>query len=184
VSLLAICLALAHRKPDLEIGGSENPYLRRWYIIPRNRLCNIYLHQFLRDDDDRALHDHPWPNCSLLLSGRYMEMQFEKPPLHGEPLPALQVKYRRPWRLVFRRAKTAHRVVLFREAPDGKAAGAAPRPIPSWSLFFTGANLRSWGFWCPAGRWIHWRSFTAGPKGETVGAGCGDPVAHQAKQAS
>ena len=169
MSLLAICLALAKRPPDLEIGGHGDPYLRRWYIIPRNRVCNIYLHQFLRDDDDRALHDHPWPNCSLLLSGAYFEVVFQTPPRHGDPLPRQTLRLREPWRPVFRRAKTAHRVVLRRDE-NGK-------PIPCWSLFFTGANLRSWGFWCPMGRWIHWRSFTASDRGEVIGAGCGDPVA-------
>lgn len=168
MSVLAIILALAKRPPDIEIGGTDNPYMRRWHLIPRNRLCNIYLHQFLRDDDDRALHDHPWPNCSLLLSGEYHEIGFQCPPVHGEKLPPQVWLRRRPGRPVFRRAKTAHRIVL-----DRDPAGA---PVPCWSLFLTGANLRSWGFWCPAGRWVHWRSFTAGPKGEVVGAGCGDPA--------
>lgn len=42
------------RKPDLCVGGEVNPYMRRWYVIPRNRLLNIYVHQFMRDDEDRA----------------------------------------------------------------------------------------------------------------------------------
>ena len=62
------------RKPDFIIGPKDAPYLRRWWIIPRNRLFNIYLHQILRSDDDRALHDHPWINCSIILKGRYMEV--------------------------------------------------------------------------------------------------------------
>src|SRR3546814_8204117 len=47
-------LPISLRKPDITIGGEDNPYLRRWYIIPRNRWFNVYLHEFLRDDDDRA----------------------------------------------------------------------------------------------------------------------------------
>lgn len=43
---------------DFTIGGHERPYLLRWFIIPRNRFFNIYLHKFLRSDDDRALLDH------------------------------------------------------------------------------------------------------------------------------
>jgi hypothetical protein len=42
------------RAPDQVIGGRERPYMLRWYLIPRNRFCNIYLHHFLRSDDDRA----------------------------------------------------------------------------------------------------------------------------------
>jgi len=61
------------RPPDFVIGPSEMPYLRRWWIIPRNRFFNIYLHQFLHSDDDRALHDHMYINLSILLRGRYIE---------------------------------------------------------------------------------------------------------------
>jgi hypothetical protein len=61
------------RKPDFIIGGADEPYMLRWWVIPRNRFFNIYLHHFLRSDEDRALHDHPWLNCSWLLDGRYTE---------------------------------------------------------------------------------------------------------------
>jgi hypothetical protein len=64
---------MASRDPDFIIGGQANPYLLRWWIIPRNRFFNIYLHRFLRSDDDRALHDHSWCNVSILLDGAYYE---------------------------------------------------------------------------------------------------------------
>lgn len=171
MSIVARCLALARRDPDLVVGRPDRPYMRRWHLIPRNRFANIYLHQFLGDDEDRALHDHPWPNCSLLLSGEYHEATFACRPVDGDPLPPIVWRWRRPGRPVLRRAKTAHRIVLDR-ATGGPQAG---EPLPCWSLFLTGPILRRWGFWCPFGRWVHWRSFTAGPKGEVVGAGCGDP---------
>ena len=59
--------------PDQVIGGRQRPYLLRWFLIPQNRFLNVYLHRFLRSDDDRALHDHPWWNVSLLLEGAYTE---------------------------------------------------------------------------------------------------------------
>jgi hypothetical protein len=152
------------RAPDFQIGGAENPYCNRWYVIPRNRLFNIYLHQFVRDDDDRALHCHPWLNCSLLLRGRYSEVQFLRRPTAGRDLPSTIEIPRRPGRPVFRRPSTAHRVVLARDENH--------RPIPCWSLFLTGPVIRSWGFWCSKGRWVHWREFTAGDRGEIVGKGC------------
>lgn len=31
----------------LAIGGEDDPYLLRWYLIPRNKRLNIYLHQFI-----------------------------------------------------------------------------------------------------------------------------------------
>lgn len=63
----------SRRSPDFIVGGADHPYLRRWWLIPRNPILNVYLHQFLRDDDDRALHDHPWFWCSIVLHGEYVE---------------------------------------------------------------------------------------------------------------
>lgn len=136
------------------IGEDDNPYLLRWYIIPRNRWFNIYLHHFRRSDDDRALHDHPWVNLSILLSGPYLEHT-----LSGA------VKLREPWRpwafwrVTFRRAVNAHRIELI----DGK---------PVWTLFLTGPKQRTWGFLCPKG-WIPWTDFVeATEDGNKLGKGC------------
>lgn len=41
---------ITRRPPDFVIGGQERPYLRRWFVIPRNPIWNVYLHQFLRSD--------------------------------------------------------------------------------------------------------------------------------------
>lgn len=137
------------RNPDFVIGDVHDPYLLRWFVIPRNRWFNIYLHLFLRSDDDRALHDHPWVNLSVLLSGHYLEH-----------LPGGIVKHRRRGQIVLRRASCAHRVELI----NG----------PVWTLFLTGPKVRSWGFHCPKG-WRHWREFTnTADDGATVGKGCDD----------
>ena len=132
------------RAPDFVIG--DPAYMRRWWIIPRNEQQNVYLHEILRDDDDRALHDHPWPNTSLLLIGRYREIT---------PNGTFT---REAGALVRREACAAHRLELI----DGE---------PCVSLFFTGAKEREWGFHCPKG-WVDWRTFTAGDNGELVGRGC------------
>lgn len=137
------------RAPDVTIG--EN-YLERWYLIPRNRFLNVYLHKFSGSDDDRALHDHPWHSVSFLLKGRLDEI-----------MPARQgwlEKHRRRevprFIPVFRRATHAHRLQLI----EG----------PAWTVFITGPKYRSWGFLCPQG-WRHWREFTDAT-GNHVGRGC------------
>lgn len=141
-------LKLFWREADFAIGGKENPYLLRWYVLPRNRWLNLYLHKFMRDDDDRAFHDHPWWFVSLLLSGTY----FEHRPIGTQ---------KRRWlSLAFRRADALHRVTL----DDGK---------PAWTLVVTGPRVREWGFQCPQG-WVHWKDFTTGEYGEHVGKGCGE----------
>ena len=61
------------RDPDFVIGPKDAPYLQRWWLIPRNRWFNVYLHHILHSDDDRALHDHMYFNVSVLLRGRYVE---------------------------------------------------------------------------------------------------------------
>lgn len=141
------------RAPDAIIGGEANPYLRRWHLTPRGAGPAVYLHHFLRSDDDRALHDHPWPSVGLILSGAYIE--------HLGPDESV---LRTPGDLVARSPEAAHRVELLRDEPD-----APEKPV--WTLFIVGDRLREWGFHCPQG-WVHWRDFTAGEHGETVGKGC------------
>jgi len=154
----AAILRWAHaRLPDFLIGGLDAPYLRRWFVIPRNPVSNVYLHQFLRSDDDRALHDHPWQSCGIILQGGYLE---HLPEGVGE---------RRVGDVIVRTAEHRHRVVLHR---DGEG-----RTIPAWTLFLVGSREREWSFGCPddktQNRFVHWRDFTAGENGELVGAGCG-----------
>lgn len=159
------------RPPDRNIGPG---YLLRWYVWPRNRLCNLYLHEFLRSDDDRALHDHPWMNCSLVLSGGYLEVLPAGKGLfrRGDPQVGGTPRWRPPGSVVARLPRSAHRLVV---PPQG--FGAAP----TVTLFLTGPRVRSWGFWCPEaspaakdghGGWRHWQDFVAKHDRGAVGPGC------------
>lgn len=146
------------RWPDFIVGDTENPYLLRWFIIPRNRFFNIYLHKFCRSDDDRALHDHPWLfNCSILIDGAYYE-HF----LNGKK------KFRRAGTLSglkFRFGKAPHRVQLLENS-------FTTLENPCWTIFITGPRVREWGFYCPKG-WRHWKMFVANTDtGNTTGRGC------------
>lgn len=140
-------------QPHFYIGGTENPYMLRWYLFPRNHWLNLYLHKFLRDDDDRALHDHPWWFASFMLAGRYKEHL---------PNGTFQ---RRVWSLAFRRSTHRHRVELDKDS-NGKA-------IPCWTLVVTGPKIRTWGFWCPRG-FVPWFDFVDHSDVGNVGKGCGD----------
>ena len=55
--------------PD-EVIGEHN--MLRWWLLPQNRLFNVYLHKH-EGDDPRVPHDHPADNLSVLLSGELME---------------------------------------------------------------------------------------------------------------
>lgn len=141
------------RAPDFTIGGTDNPYLRRWFVTPRGDDGAVYLHQFLRSDEDRALHDHPWPSLGIILDGQYLEH-----------VAGAEPELRTPGMMIRREPETAHRVELL---PDHRLTGEAP----VWTLFLVGPRVRDWGFHCPQG-WVPWQAFTAGTAGELVGKGC------------
>lgn len=145
----------------LVIGGRQDhdaPYLKRWFVIPRNKWFNIYVHKFEASDDDRALHDHPWFWLSVALRGGYWEVRDDG-----------TVKWRRPGSVAFRHPLGAHRVELDRESyyPPYEQ-GYRWREKPAWTLFITGPRLRTWGFYCPQG-WIPWQKFT-----DPKAGGCGE----------
>lgn len=140
--------------PDFIVGGAEHPYLRRWWIIPRNRVFNVYLHQFLRSDDDRALHDHMYVNCSLLLSGSYLEWKKDC------------MEVRDQGSVVLRKPTTAHRIQLL-------VSSSGFGELPVTTLFITGPRVRNWGFHCPQG-WRPWQKFVNMDSPGEVGPGCGE----------
>jgi hypothetical protein len=153
------------KKPNVVIGDDHDPYMRRWYLIPKNRHFNIYLHQLLRDDADPWCHDHPWWNLSIVLGVGYIEVTQEATCIGGggggsSSLPGRTVTsvnyasiytYRYFRRVMprfsirFRKADDPHRLECLRDK-DGK-------PIPTWSLFITGPVVRQWGYWTDKG-WV------------------------------
>ncbi|MGH8075605.1 MAG: hypothetical protein ACREO4_16265 [Lysobacter sp.] len=149
------------RAPDFIVGADspDGAYLNRWWLIPRNRVFNVYLHEFLRDDDDRALHDHPWAWCSFLLHGEYIEHTIADGGIHRRQV-------RQAGSLKVSGPRRAHRIELFdfgMEAQQGKER--------CWTIFITGPRMRRWGFHCPKG-WVDFARFTKpGATGE-MGAGC------------
>jgi hypothetical protein len=140
------------REPDLVVGHVSDPYLWRWWLIPRNRFVNVYLHRFMRSDDDRALHDHPWWSFSLCLFGEMLEHTIARGGIHRKRLiEAGDVR--------FRSATFAHRLEL------------APGEI-CWTLFITGPVMRTWGFHC-TDRWVHHLRFADPLVPGKPGPGCG-----------
>jgi hypothetical protein len=156
-------------EPHQVIGEDRSdPYLLRWYVVPRNRFLNVYVHEFCRSDDD-VPHDHPWWFFSVLIEGEYTE-QIANP---GDRrvifrcAPRWSFADQKNERLIglgrnifaFRRATHRHRVVLT-ELDYGRMRHCR-------TLIVTGRNIRTWGFWCPGQRFVPWQTFTSG-------AGCGE----------
>ena len=144
------------RQPDFLIGPDpQDPYMRRWWIIPRNKFFNIYLHHMRHDDDDRAPHDHPWWSLSLCLNGYIQEMEY----ILGTSPQEFRVNHIRKGDWKWRGTEFAH----FLKLPEGDA----------WTLFITGPNVRTWGFHCPKG-WLEWKKFVNPQRPGEPGRGCGE----------
>ncbi|AFM20672.1 hypothetical protein Mycch_6072 (plasmid) [Mycolicibacterium chubuense NBB4] len=135
---------LVSGRPHQVIGDDQrNPYLLRWFLIPRNPVINIYRHRFCRSDPS-VPHDHPWHFASIVLSGHYREIGQHHTIVRG------------PGSVAFRRASAQHRVELIGH--------------PVTTIIITGPRCRGWGFWCPRPdahpRFVPWQQFGSGGCGE------------------
>ncbi|MDP3327165.1 hypothetical protein [Parvibaculum sp.] len=150
------------REPGLIIGDPSDPYMHRIFVVPKNRVFNIFVHRIMRDDDDRALHDHPWWSVSWIFRNHYFDIVPKFPDSfricgHGRLIPVR----REEWSMTFRRATDLHRIVL-----------PGPGKTEAWSLFITGPEIRDWGFLCPQG-WRSSKVFSETRDGvSVVGRGC------------
>lgn len=128
---------IERRNPDFVIGNPADSYMDRWHIL-RTPFFRLYLHVIKRSDDDRALHDHPSWNLSVLLSGSYTEITSHDGSVYLD---------RTAGDVVFRPAVKPHRLVV------SDAHGAV-------TLWFRGPKIREWGFWPDMGhRWVPWFEF-------------------------
>lgn len=130
--------------PDLVIAPDGAPYLFRWQVIPRNEKANVYFHVQVASDPERPLHDHPWDNTSVILSGGYNETWDPQPWLQHErrfygPKPASRAL--RKGDVVHRKAGEAHRLIL------------PPQHRYAMSMFSTGPVTREWGFYFEVDGW-------------------------------
>lgn len=163
------------REPDFVIrrGSDKNAYLRRWWVIPRNRWLNVYLHNMLRDDDD-VLHDHMYASVSLVLTDGLEEIWCRDPNeefvfveddagSYTRKIYETQRRVVRGGDLVWRSSRMAHQLLV---------------RSPAWTLFVTGPRVKEWGFWCPRG-FQHWKKYvtpdqTSDKSGASEGLGCGE----------
>lgn len=143
-------------RPHLYIGGEQTPYMLRWFIIPTNHYFNVYLHKFVRDDNDREMHDHPWSFFSVVLHGAYIEQ------IGNDRADRIT---RRAPSIAFRRATHKHRVELLFDKNL--------KPIPCWTIVVTGPKIRVWGFWCPKG-FVPWTEFIDQSNPGEMKRGCGE----------
>jgi hypothetical protein len=126
-------------KNVISANSPLGPLLIR-YIIFRIPQFGIYIHKLCRDDNDRALHDHPWPFTSFIMKGGY----FEYTPATAW-YPEGEKKYYGRFSFLRRPAKWIHRFELVER--------------PTWTLVFVGRRCRKWGFWVDGTKWCWWRKY-------------------------
>lgn len=106
-------------KLNEKLGLPECPYVIRWRLeFP---FGSIRVHHWLSNDDNRAVHDHPWWFLTFVVKGGYTDSQ----PGKVDVLTAPAVRFR----------KAEHRHTVF------------PHPGGAWTILITGRPLRKWGFW-------------------------------------
>ena len=105
------------------LGPKECPYAYRWCLI--TPWFSIRIHNFIRSDDKRFLHDHAWDFITFILKGKYTDVGMINDKI---------VKQERKWLHCYR-IPAAHKHYV--DVPKGGC----------WTLVFTGPMIRKWGFW-------------------------------------
>lgn len=123
-----------------DIVHEDKVYMRRWRLVHVRKL-HVRVHNIVRSDVDRDLHDHPFTFVSFILRGGYWE--------HRED--GSRTWYGRG-SVLLRKAETLHRLELER---------------PAWTLVFGGPSRRTWGCKTPGG-WVDYRTYAASKRARGV----------------
>lgn len=130
---------LDQAEPYSTIGPHTDPYMERVWLkkFTKDQPMSMRLHNIRRSDSDRALHDHPWENISVVLAGEMIEVV---PLDQSQPCMQDPMKYsqyiRRPGDVIARKATDRHRLII----PPGQTV---------WTLFIMGDYEQNWGFYDP-----------------------------------
>ena len=166
-----LLVAYARRHPYFHLSDyMERFWLRRHNADKSNHAARI--HNVKRSDHDRALHDHPWNNCSIVLRNGYWEVvpgPFQRSMEDGTlaATPAFAEIHATIAALPGQRVPRARRRAYAQVGVHWRGPGAIvrrpatmlhrlvlPAGRDAWSLFIMGPKTREWGFQTPDG-WVH-----------------------------
>jgi hypothetical protein len=111
----------------------------------------VRVHEILRSDSDRHMHNHPWKFCSIILNGGYQEVTPEAGRERSKKYGAGSI--------LFRTEKSRHRLVL-NEVLTGEFVDAGHirvfqvKPVPVTTLFITFRYVQKWGFFLDDGKFV------------------------------
>ena len=159
----------------LKAYGHLDGYMERWWIVKavanKSRMA-VRLHHILRSDRDRAMHDHPWENASLVLRGGYWEatpgayrdafeagIELAAPELqrlHSTIHTDSGAEVSRADKLTLAAAGVLWRRPLSftRRRAEDLHRLILPAGTTAWTVFITWPKRREWGFATPQG-WVH-----------------------------
>lgn len=106
------------------LGKPECPYMYRWVF--NLVLFSVRIHHWIRSDDKRYMHNHPWSFITFVVRGSYTDVSLKDGKEIRQLLKAPSVQYRN--------AQHLHFVEM-----DGKTE--------CWSIVLTGPQSNKWGFW-------------------------------------
>lgn len=143
-----LVIARAQQTPYSDLPNYQN----RWWLIPPTDAFGFHfsarVHEILRSDLERDMHDHPCASISVILKVGYLENM----PLRQSQASCFDTqgltrsRVRRPGAIVIRRATDRHRLTLNDDQP-------------CWSIFaFISRNKMPWGFYTKHG-WVWWRIY-------------------------
>lgn len=149
-------------KPYFHIGSNaDGLYMERdWLIEKSDSAPAARIHKIRRSDLDRAAHNHPWRNFSVLLDGLYYELMPSQDgvedlsllPSHLKTglsnIEPLTVHIRRPGDVICRDFDVRHKIVV------------DPSHLPT-SLFVTDVKRQEWGFFTESG-FVHHEHYLFG----------------------
>lgn len=148
---------LDQAEPYSTIGPPDDIYMERVWLkkFTDTEPISVRLHNIRRSDDDRAMHDHPWENISVVLSGQMIEVV---PLSQDQPCMQDLTKYsqfiRKPGDIIARKATDRHRLII----PEGQSV---------WTMFIMGDYQQHWGFYDPVkGIKVYWRDYLGLAPGE------------------
>lgn len=101
------------------LGKKECPYAYRWVFIFFG--YSIRFHKWIRSDDKRYMHDHPWWFITFVLRGSYTDVSDNS----SDTLKRFSLRYR----------PSLHKHYV--DIPKGGC----------FTILFTGKPHRNWGFW-------------------------------------
>lgn len=128
-------------------------YMQRYWATPNpidDAAQNIAarIHIIERPDYDDAMHDHPWENISVILSGHYIER-----------VPLLQQQQIKLDNTEYRDIIRSTGDVIYRKATDRHKIVKVDPTVQTISLFIIGPWQQDWGFYDAERGKVYWREY-------------------------